>query len=197
MRFYDVVVFVHVLSAVTLLGGGILATPTIYAAIRRADTVADLRRWLAVGKPFGLINPLSSIALLASGVYLSSVSNRWGAAWVQVAVVLWLANTVLASAVLNPSMKALVQSAFASRNTSIGPDLARLQRSPRTAFTHQVMTANDVGVLFLMVTKPTAYLVALLVVAVAQLILLGTGTHTRRSTVGEAEPTVRLTAGMP
>lgn len=194
MRFYDVIVFVHVLSAVTLVGGGILATPTINTAIRRARTTEDLRRWLAVGKPLSVVNPISSITLLASGAYLSSMSHWWGAAWVQVAVVLWIANAALANAVVNPSMKALARLAFASQDYLVGPELERLQGSPRTALTHQVMTANDVGVLFLMVTKPTGYLVAVLVVVATQLILLPAVARHRRTGAGEEKPTVPLEA---
>lgn len=197
MKFYDVIVFVHVLSAVTLVGGGLLATPAVSAGIRRARTVAELRRWLTLGRPLGRINPISSMTLLASGAYLSSVSNWWGAAWVQVAVVLWATNTLMAATIQNPSMKALAQGAFTSQDDWIGPDLERLQKAPRMALIHGVMLANDVGVLFLMVTKPTSYLVAVLAIVGAQLIMFGISARHRQPEVGQNEPIVPSTAETP
>jgi hypothetical protein len=166
-------VFVHVVSAVVLVGGGLLATPTIHGAIRRASTVADLRRWLVLGKPLGRINLVSSLTLLASGIYLSSVGEWWGAAWVQVAVALWLVNATLARAVMQPSMARLAQAAFAAEGEEISPELDGLRGSPRLAVTSEVMLANDVGVLFLMVAKPSGILIPLLVLAVAQVALFG------------------------
>lgn len=192
MKFYDLIVFVHVLSAIALVGAGILATPTISDVIRRARTIDELRRWLAVGKRLGRINPLSSVALLASGAYLSSVSGWWGTAWIQVAVVLWIANAVMANAVINSAMTRLDRVAFTGDGDLIGPNLERLLRSPRTAFTHDVMIANDLGVLFLMVIKPTEYLVAVMAVAGAQLILVGVGALRRRGGLGAVEPVVPL-----
>ena len=120
------------------------------------------------------------------------MSGWWGTAWIQVAVVLWIANAVMANAVINPAMSRLARTAFTSDGDLIGPDLERLLRSPRTAFTHDVMIANDLGVLFLMVIKPTAYLVAVMAVAGAQLILVGVGAWRRRGGVVAAEPVAPL-----
>jgi uncharacterized membrane protein len=199
MRFYDLIVFVHVLSAVTLIGAGLLATPTVNAAIRRSTTIDELRSWLAVGKPLGLINPLSSLTLLASGAYLSSVGDWWGAPWVQVAVLLWVANAAMALAVVKPTMKALADSAFGDGDGDgdgdgemIGPELDRLRKSPRAARVDDVMIAGDVGVLFLMVVKPTTYLPAILAVAAAQLLMLGFRALTRKSAIAAREPAVPM-----
>ncbi len=171
MSWYDTVVFVHVLAAVVLIGGGLLATPTVNAAIRRAPTVTELRRWLSVGRPLGRINPMSSLTLLASGIFLASLGDWWGAAWVQVAVALWVLNTVLASAVVKPSIGRVAQLAFGAESDDIGPVLDEARRSPRVAVTEDVMLASDLGVLFLMVVKPSGYLSALLVVVIAQALL--------------------------
>jgi hypothetical protein len=176
---------------VTLIGAGLLATPTVNAAIRRSTTIDELRSWLAVGKPLGLINPLSSLTLLASGAYLSSVGDWWGAPWVQVAVLLWVANAAMALAVVKPTMKALADSAFGD-GEMIGPELDRLRKSPRAARVDDVMIAGDVGVLFLMVVKPTTYLPAILAVAAAQLLMLGFRALTRKSAIAAREPAVPM-----
>ena len=173
MSSYTLVVFIHVASAVVLVGGGLLVTPTVNEAIRRSSTISDLRRWLNIGRPLGLINPVSSIALLASGVYLASVGDWWTASWVQTAVVLWIVNAVLAGVVVKPSMRRVAQLAFGSVGEWIGPQLDAARRSPRLAAASDVMLAADVGVLFLMVVKPSGYLTAMAAVLVALLAVFG------------------------
>jgi hypothetical protein len=169
----SLVVFVHVASAVVLVGSGLLATPAVNSAIRRSTTVSGLRRWLTVGRPLGRINPVSSVSLLASGVYLASVGQWWTAAWVQMAAALWIVNAILANALVKPSMSHVAQLAFSTTGDSISPELDAARRTPRLAATSDVMLASDLGVLFLMVVKPSGYLTALAVMVVAQLVLVG------------------------
>ena len=168
MTTYNVIVFVHIVAAVVLVGGGLLATPRVHDAIRRATTLSELRRWLAIGRPLGRINPLSSLALLASGIYLASVGDWWRDAWVQVAVALWVINSILASVLVKPTMARLAQVAFAAEDSVVDRELDALRASPRLIVTSDVMLASDLGVLFLMVTKPSGYLMSVLVVIAAQ-----------------------------
>lgn len=173
MSIYDLIVFVHVLSAVVLVGGGILATPAIGAAIRRAATVSELQRWLTAGRPLGLIDPISSIVLLGSGIYLASTGDWWSAPWIQVAVVLWAVNAVLANVVVQPSHRRLAQIAFSDGGEAIGPELDEVRNSPGPRAASDVMLASDLGILFLMVVKPSGYLPVVLVLVVAYVGLVG------------------------
>ena len=173
MSTYNIVVFVHVVSAVVLVGGGLLATPAVNSGIRRARTVTELRRWLGIGKPLDRIAPLSSMALLASGIYLASVGEWWGTPWVRLAGALWIVNATLASVAVKPSMDRLSRAAQATDNEEISPQMEALKDSRRLTVTPDVMLANDMGVLFLMVTKPSGYLVPVLVLVIAQLALFG------------------------
>lgn len=96
-----------------------------------------------------------------------------GGAWVQLAGVLWILNAMLANVTVRPSMGRLARMAQAAKGEDITPEMARLKASRKLALTADVMIANDLGVLFLMVTKPAGYLVPLLVLAIAQLTLVG------------------------
>lgn len=172
MSIYDLVVFVHVLSAVVLVGGGLLATPAVDASIRRAETVSELRRWLTAGRPLGLISPISSIVLLASGIYLATTGDWWSAPWVQIAVVLWIVNAVVANLVVKPSHQRMAQLAF-SDVEEIGDELDEVRNSHGPRAASDAMLATDLGILFLMVVKPSAYLPAILVLVVAYVGLVG------------------------
>lgn len=173
MSTYDLVVFVHVLSAVVLVGGGLLATPAVDASIRRAETIAELRRWLIAGRPLGLISPISSIVLLASGIYLASTGNWWSSPWVQIAVVLWIVNAVVANVVVKPPHQRMAQLAFSDGVEEIVPGLEEVRNSPGPRAASDAMLATDLGILFLMVVKPSAYLPAILVLVVAYVGLIG------------------------
>jgi hypothetical protein len=173
MSTYDLVVFVHVLAAVVLVGGGILAAPAIDVAIRRATTVTELRRWLTAARPLGLINPISSITLLGSGIYLASIGDWWSAPWVHIAVVFWVVNAVLANVVVNPSHRRVAQLTSDAEGDEIGPELDEVRTSPGARTASDLMLASDLGILFLMVMKPSGYSSAVLVLIVAYVGLVG------------------------
>jgi hypothetical protein len=163
MNLYAIGLFVHIGAAIVLVGGSILATPAIRAAVLHASTLPELRGWLAAGRPLATINPVASFTLLGSGLYLTHAGGWWAAGWVHVAVALWLANTAIAAAVVKPAMHRLASTAMSAGDGLVGPDLDRLRRTRRWSVGHRVMLANDVGVLYLMTSKP-GYLGSILVV---------------------------------
>ncbi len=154
MLMYELIVFLHVLAAVVLLGASLLATPAVNVWIRRASTATELRRWLSAGRPLAWINPVASLTILASGVYLASVGQWWGAPWVWTALVMWMANLVLAITVTGPTLENIARAIFASDSRFVSPQVDTMRNSQLWWFTSDVMAANDVAILFLMVTKP-------------------------------------------
>jgi uncharacterized membrane protein len=164
MNLYSISLFVHVLAAVVLIGGSILATPAIRAAVLRARSVPELRGWLAAGRPLATINPVASFTLLGSGLYLTQAGGWWAAGWVHIAIALWLANTAIAAGVVRPAMHELAMTAISAGEGPVGPDLDRLRRTRRWSVGHHVLLANDVGVLYLMTNK-TGYLGSIAAVA--------------------------------
>jgi uncharacterized membrane protein len=151
---YEFVLFLHIGSAIVLVGGSIVATPAIRAAAVRARTVSEVRTWASFGRPFVTINPVTSLTLLATGLYLTAAGSWWNAAWVHVAIVLWVANAILAAAVVNPAAARVGQAAATAPDGAVDADLDRLRRAPSWSVGSDVMLANDVGVLLLMVVKP-------------------------------------------
>jgi uncharacterized membrane protein len=179
MAWYELVVFVHVVSAIVLVGGGLLATPSVNGAIRSASSISEIRRWLTVGRPLDVLSPVSSLVLLGSGIYLASVGRWWEAGWVQVALGLWVVNAVLAGRLVKPVMGRLGGLVARSSGEEIDPAVEQLRSSPALAVFPLVLTGNDLGVLFLMVVKPPGHLNPLLVVLVAQLAVFGVRTGWR------------------
>jgi hypothetical protein len=113
-----------------------------------------VRTWLAAGRPLARIDPLASFTLLGSGLFLTSAGGWWNAAWVQVAMVLWVTNLIIATGVVGPAMQPLAATAATSGDGPVDTTVDRLRRTRRWSGGHHVLLANDIGVLYLMTTKP-------------------------------------------
>lgn len=183
MTSYELVVVVHVFSAVLLIGGGLLAAPALHAAMHSAASVSELRRWLTVSRPLDRITPLSSIVLLGTGIYLASTGDWWAAGWVQVAIALWVVNSLIAAVLVRPPEAGFARLVASAEGEAITGDLAAARTSATNAVAPRLLVANDLGVLFLMVVKPAGYLAPLGVILAAHLVVLGAG-FLARVTIG-------------
>ena len=170
MDAYPLALFLHIAAAIVLIGGSILASPAIRAAVLRAETLKELRTWLAAGRPLATIDPLASFTLLGSGLYLTSAGGWWNAAWVQFAIVLWVVNLITATRVVGPAMQRLAVTAATSSDGPVDTTVDRLRRTRRWSGGHHVLLANDVGVLYLMTAKP-GYLGGAVAIAAAHVLL--------------------------
>ncbi len=72
---YELFVLLHIAAAVALLSGSVVASPGVRRAIRRARSVQEVRAHLAIGRPLLMLEPVSAIAVLVSGVYLTNVAD--------------------------------------------------------------------------------------------------------------------------
>lgn len=172
MRLYNIILSLHIASAVVLIGGSILVAPMFRGWIRKAERVSEIRRWLIAGKPLAKANPISAIALLATGIYLASVGHWWRAAWVQVAVVLWVVASAVAKKVVEPQMGRIADLAFSSVSEDVSAELDRARNSRLLAIGSDVLLANDLGILFLMSNKP-GIVGSIAAIVVANALVLG------------------------
>lgn len=170
MDLYTLIVLAHIAAAVSLLSGSVIASPGIRSAIRRARTVQEIRAYLAIGRSLLMLEPVSAAAVLASGVYLTSVAHFWTQGWVQVAVAFWVVNAVVAATLVKPAIGGVASRAAASPDGPVGQDLDALRRSPRWFFGGDVLMANDAAMLYLMTMKPEL-VGSLLAVAAANVVV--------------------------
>lgn len=165
MNVYEVVRFIHVASAVALLGGSVIGSPGVRAAAQRARTTQEVRAYLSIGRPLLVLEPIAALAVLASGVYLTSAAGFWAVGWIQVAAVFWLVNAVIAGTLVKLAMSRLAAAADRAADGAVGPRLDTLRSSPAWGFGGDLLKANDAAMLYLMVLKPE--LIGSLVVIVA------------------------------
>lgn len=184
MGLYEIFVLVHIAAAVALLGGSVIASPGVRLAIRRARSVQDVRAHLAIGHPLFMLEPISAIAVLVSGVYLTNVAHFWTQGWVQVAIAAWVLNSLVAAAVVKPAIGRLTSRAAAAADGSVGQDLDAVRWSSRWSYGGDVLMANDAAMLYLMTMKP-GLAASLLVVALVNIVVaaIGAGSRFRRPRV--------------
>jgi hypothetical protein len=154
MGLYELIVFVHSAAAVALLSGSVVASPGVRAAVRRARTMAEMRAYLAIGRPLLVLEPVSALVILITGVYLSSVATFWTQAWVQVAVAFWVVNSVVAGAVVKPHISRIAIQAATQPDGPVGEQVDALRWSPRWSFGGDLIMANDAAMLYVMTMKP-------------------------------------------
>ena len=167
---YSIVLLVHIASGILLVSSALFA-PLTRHAILRAPALDRLRDSLDFLRRSARANPAAAMALLATGLYLGS-AGWWHQPWFFVALAAWIANLLLATFAVKPSVIALARAAAGAGNGPIGPDVDRLRRSRRWDVAEGLMRGNDLAMLYVMFVKPSAA-ESLLVVAAAGLACLG------------------------
>jgi uncharacterized membrane protein len=154
MGLYELMVFLHVAAAVALLSGSIVASPAVRAAVRRAQTTQEMRAYLAIGRPLLVLEPVSAIVLLATGVYLTSTAGFWALGWIQVSLAAWVVNAGVAATMVKPAIGRVAAAAIAQPDDDVGEHLDTLRWSDRWSIGGDVLLANDAATLYLMMMKP-------------------------------------------
>lgn len=173
MSLYAVIVFVHVVSAIALVGSTFLA-PFLGAGLRRTGTVQGLREWAKLNHDVGTFAGHAAPVVLLAGLYLAFAGGWWGSGWLEASLLLFAFAGVAALGVLDPALKRLVDAAAQAPDGPIGSELDALRHDRRLTATEAYLLPGDVAIVFLMITKPGVLGAAatLAVVAVAALVLL-------------------------
>lgn len=176
LSLYAFVLFVHVLAGAFLIGSS-LGAPLVRRAVESACTFEELRRWLDFGHRSHKANPLIALILLASGVYLGA-SGWWSTGWFYVSLVAWIANSALAGLVIQRTAASLARETFfASGNLRDSLDV--FTRTTGWHVADNLMIANDIAILYLMMAKPAAVM-SIVIFAGANIVALAAGGLARR-----------------
>jgi len=106
--------------------------------------------------------------------------------WFYLSIVGWVANAFLAGKVVKPWAGSLMSAAAAAGEGRVPPGIDAIRRSTNLAVAAQVMLANDIALLFIMMNKPTT-LGSIAVLAVVNAVLVALTLVPRRG--GSPVPT--------
>lgn len=126
VRFYDVVLWVHITAVVTAFGA-LFAYPVFLAVNARAPIAerANFHR-LQIAFSQRVTGPMIAVVLLA-GVYLASDAHLWSRTWVIVPFILLLAIAGLGATVLRRNERRLIAASEAGDEAGYTKRLATVQ----------------------------------------------------------------------
>jgi hypothetical protein len=179
MTLYGSALFVHVVSAILLVGGG-ACTHVAMTLVPRAGSVDGVRAhvlWLHV-----LVKALTPLAVvvLATGLYLTFAGSWWGAGWPVVSLALFALAGAAAGGFIDPRVARLRAALDEAREGPVTSELTGALTDPGLRLAGAILTGADVAIVFLMTNKPGwtgSLLVALVGVTIGGLVGL---TVTRR-----------------
>jgi uncharacterized membrane protein len=163
MIWFDLLLFLHIISVIALIGGSAALGLAVDAARQQEDvrTTAALSR-VAVRIQTLMVQP-GSVATIVTGVVLALVAGipivgfLQGASqnWLLVANILLIANIVIVATVMTPGGKAIgAAMGEAMGKGQITPALRAALDNPRMKLGHQVTLAFSLIIALLMVFKP-------------------------------------------
>ena len=154
VSFYNVVLFLHILSAIVAFGI-LFANPVIFASLRRGADVAQLAWWHRTqARVDRLVLSPAATLLLACGIYMASEGPYgWKSTFVSVGLALLVVIMgIVGSVQTRSSVKA---AEIAERGGELGADYDRL--ATRLQWAGNVSALLVAVVVFLMVTKLGAH----------------------------------------
>lgn len=147
--------FLHVLGAI-LLGGGAIVAGVAHEAARRREAPHDVALLLGLARSGVVLVGLGGVLVLVFGLWLVDLSGAgFGARWVQEALGLFVLASVLGAAGgRTPKQARLLAARLAHEGESSTPELRRLLDDTLSRVLNYASGALFVAVLALMIWKP-------------------------------------------
>jgi hypothetical protein len=187
MNIYNLALFVHLSALLAAIAASALSH-FAESRMRMAQTVGELRTWGALAARVGKVFPLALLILFASGAYMVSNAWAWNDGWIDVAfggvVLLFMSGAFLSS-----RGRALGRMLGGDPQEPLSATTIQMVRDPLTHSVSYATTTLSIGIVFVMVNKPTllgalAALVFAIAVGVA-LATLSARADSRRAPIGQ------------
>lgn len=163
------ILLLHITAGFLMVGSSMFS-PLTRRAILSARTVDALRAWLDFAHRASRANPVVALTLLGTGIYLGA-AGWWNQAWFYVALAAWVVNSVLSVAVIERSTNVLARAAGRSGAGPLEPELEEMRANPVWDVAEEIVRANDLAMIVVMVVKPSLVESCLIVAA----LLVGSG----------------------
>jgi hypothetical protein len=180
MSIYIIVKFLHVSGAIGYFVA-IRACLFGLAALRRAQRVEHVRVLSDLVGRLGPLFGISVLLILATGLYMTFAAWGLQTGWIAVALTSLVLVAPLGTALIEPRRRAIDRLAQAAPDGPLPDSLQRCTHDPILLTALQTVAALLLGIVFLMISKPSL-LGALLVMAIALVIGLASGLFVSRTT---------------
>lgn len=173
MSLYTLALFVHVVGAIgTFIGVSVWLFAAM--ALRRAQTVGQVRVLTGLIQPSGALAVVSILLLGVAGVYMAI--TVWGerATWIIVATISFVLLAPFGVFVIDPRLRVIARAAAAAPDGPLPTSLAARTRDPLVGIGLSVYIGVLLGIVFLMTTKPSTG-VCIIAMVVATVLGLASG----------------------
>jgi hypothetical protein len=168
MSVYGVVLFLHI-TAVVLTFGLAAIMHVLMVRLRGATEVRQVRDQMPLLKAAGPLFPVGALLILVFGAYLVQIADDgqgigWGDGWVIAAICGLVAMEVVGGAVIARREKVLHEAVEAAPDGPVPADVAALIRDKGIWYGSHFATAEALGIVLLMTTKPSGAVSAVVLV---------------------------------
>lgn len=167
LAFYHVALFIHVTGAITLFIAGSFELVSMIR-LRRAETLGQAQEAGRIALVHVKLILPAVLTVFLAGLYMAIAAWNFATVWIDVALAIFLAHSVVAQAVNAPRAKAIFALLMSAPEGALAPELRRRLGDPILHASVEIMFAQTVGIVFLMTVKP-GLIVALISVIVATL----------------------------
>lgn len=153
MTLYNLVLFAHIASTLALFMA-IAVESICLLRMRGATTTGQLREWATLIKLTDRALPLSTVGILATGLYMALSGWGLGVAWVGLSLGVVIVMSVVGPRVNSRRLSGIAAAAEAEPPGPIPVELLRRIHDPILLASVQILTALGFGVVFLKAVKP-------------------------------------------
>jgi hypothetical protein len=151
---YNIALLAHI-GGVLVLFMAIAVEWVCLQRLRRAESTEQLREWASLTKTIAKPLPLSMLAILASGIYMSVLRSwEWSIDWIGLSLLAALIMVAVGASVNSRRMEAIARAAETAPAGVIAPDLRRQIHDPVLLTSVQTLATLTFGVVFLKVIRP-------------------------------------------
>jgi hypothetical protein len=173
MTTYTLALFVHIVGAIgVFIGVSVWLLAAL--ALRRAQSVGQVRALTSLIQPSGVVTIISILLLGVAGFYMAI--TVWGerATWIIAATISFLLLAPFGAVVIDRRLRALAKAAATALDGPLPTSLAARAQDPLVGIGLSVYIAVLLGIVFLMTTKPTLF-DSIIAIAIATALGLAVG----------------------
>lgn len=173
MPTYTLMLFMHIVGVIgTFVGVGVWLFAAL--ALRRAQTVGQVRALTSLIQPSGVLAIVSILLLGGAGFYMAI--TVWGerATWIIVATISFVLLAPFGVFVIDPRLRAVAKAAAVAPDGPLPASLAVRTRDPLAGIGLSIYICVLLGIVYLMTNKPSTG-VSIIAMIVASLLGLISG----------------------
>jgi uncharacterized membrane protein len=153
LSLYTLGKYVHIVSAIVLVGSYLLA-PVLHGLLRGATDVRAVRALARLQQLAITASGPAVLLVLATGVYMTLAAWSFATSWIAMALVLFVVNGALAASLVDPHVKKLLAASDEASDGPLDRSLTELVHDARVAGAMRIVVGVDLAIIFLMVNKP-------------------------------------------